>query len=412
MNSPTACQVTMTPQREWALLLILAGIQFTHILDFMIMMPLGPQFTRLFAISDAQFGLLVSAYTIAAGVSGLAAATYVDRIDRKHLLLTLYVLFALATLACGLAPGYGFLMVARVAAGVFGGVLSALAQTIVADVIPFERRGRAMGIVMSSFSVSTVAGVPLGLFMATHLGWQAPFIGIAALSGVLAFGAAVTLPRLNHHLKAKDRPSVWRGIGMVLAEPNHQRAFAFSALLMFTGFTVLPYITIYMQTNVGLLPTQIPYIYLCGGVATLFTARLFGRLSDRWGKVPTFTALALGVIVPLLATTLMPQWPLWAVLVVSTALFIFISGRMIPGMALITGAATPALRGTFMALNAAVQSAAMGLASLLGGLIIGRNAEGLVQHYWVSGLLGASASLVAIALARRVKVHSEHRPAV
>lgn len=402
----------LTPRRELLLLLTIAGIQFTHILDFMIMMPLGPQFTRLFAISDAQFGLLVSAYTIAAGVSGLAAATYVDRFDRKHLLLTLYVLFALATLACGLAPGYGFLMVARVAAGVFGGVLSALAQTIVADVIPFERRGRAMGIVMSSFSVSTVAGVPLGLFMATHLGWQAPFIGIAALSGVLAFGAAVTLPRLNHHLKAKDRPSVWRGIGMVLAEPNHQRAFAFSALLMFTGFTVLPYITIYMQTNVGLLPTQIPYIYLCGGVATLFTARLFGRLSDRWGKVPTFTALALGVIVPLLATTLMPQWPLWAVLVVSTALFIFMSGRMIPGMALITGAATPALRGTFMALNAAVQSAAMGLASLLGGLIIGRNAEGLVQHYWVSGLLGASASLAAIALARRVKVHSEHRPAV
>ncbi|MCU0925895.1 MAG: MFS transporter [Hydrogenophaga sp.] len=400
----------LTPRRELLLLLTIAGIQFTHILDFMIMMPLGPQFTRLFAISDAQFGLLVSAYTIAAGVSGLAAATYVDRFDRKHLLLTLYVLFALATLACGLAPGYGFLMVARVAAGVFGGVLSALAQTIVADVIPFERRGRAMGLVMSSFSVSTVAGVPLGLFMATHLGWQAPFIGIAALSGLMALGAALTLPRLNHHLKAQDRPSVWRGIGMVLAEPNHQRAFAFSALLMFTGFTVLPFITIFMQTNVGLSPTQIPYIYLCGGVATLFTARLFGRLSDRWGKLPTFNALALAVILPLLATTLMPRWPLWAVLVVSTALFICMSGRMIPGMALITGAATPALRGTFMALNAAVQSAAMGLASLVGGLIIGRDAAGQVQHYWVSGLLGATASLVAIALARRVKVHSEHQP--
>ena len=383
----------LTPRRERVLLLTIAGIQFTHILDFMIMMPLGPQFTRLFAISDAQFGLLVSAYTLAAGVSGLAAATYVDRFDRKHLLLTLYVLFALATLACGFAPGYGFLMVARVAAGVFGGVLSALAQTIVADVIPFERRGRAMGIVMSSFSVSTVAGVPLGLFMATHLGWQAPFIGIAVLSGVLALGAAATLPPLNHHLKAKDRPSVWRGIGMVLAEPNHQRAFAFSALLMFTGFTVLPYITIYMQANVGLLPTQIPYIYLCGGVATLFTARLFGRLSDRLGKVPTFSALALAVIVPMLATTLMPQWPLWAVLVVSTALFIFMSGRMIPGMALVTGAAAPALRGTFMALNAAVQSAAMGLASFVGGLIISRDAAGLVQHYWVSGLVGACASL-------------------
>ncbi|OGB14876.1 MAG: MFS transporter [Burkholderiales bacterium RIFCSPLOWO2_12_67_14] len=402
MNNKT---ISLSHRRELWLLITIAGIQFTHILDFMIMMPLGPQFTRLFGISDAQFGLLVSAYTLSAGASGLAAATYVDRFDRKRLLITLYGLFALATLACGLAPGYGFLMVARVAAGMFGGVLSALSQTIVADVVPFERRGRAMGIVMSSFSVSTVAGVPLGLFLASHWSWQAPFIGIALLSGVLALGAALTLPRLNHHLLVKDRPSIWRGIGMVLAEPNHQRAFAFSALLMFTGFTVLPYLTIYLQTNVGVQETQIPYLYLCGGVATLFTARLFGRLADRLGKVRTFTMLALAVIVPMLATTLMPLWPLWGVLIVSTALFICMSGRMIPGMALVTGAANPALRGTFMALNASVQSAAMGLASFLGGLIISRDTAGLVQHYWVSGLLGACASLAAIFMARRLRVH-------
>jgi predicted MFS family arabinose efflux permease len=171
------------------LLLTLAGIQFTHIVDFMIMMPLGPQLTRILGITDAQFGLLVSAYTFAAGASGLLAATYVERFDRKKLLLTLYVLFALATLACGLAPSYGFLMLARVAAGTFGGVLSALSQTIVADVIPFERRGRAMAVVMSAFSVSTVAGVPLSLWLAAHLGWQAPFIAIAALCGLLAAGA-------------------------------------------------------------------------------------------------------------------------------------------------------------------------------------------------------------------------------
>ena len=396
----------LTPRRERWLLLTIAGIQFTHILDFMIMMPLGPQFTQLFGVSDAQFGLLVSAYTLAAGASGLAAATYVDRFDRKHLLLTLYGLFALATLACGLAPGYGFLMVARVAAGLFGGVLSALAQTIVADVVPFERRGRAMGIVMSSFSVSTVAGVPTGLFMAHHLGWQAPFIGIALLSGVLAVGAALTLPPLAHHLQVANRPSVWRGIAQVLADANHQRAFAFSALLMFTGFTMLPYITIYMQANVGLRPDQIPYLYLAGGVATLFTARLIGRLSDRLGKQRLFRVLALAVIVPMLVTTLLPPWPLWAVLIVSTALFICMSGRMIPGMALVTGAAAPAQRGTFMALNSAVQSAAMGLASFVGGLIIGRDASGLVTHYWVSALVGAVASVLAVLLVRRVQVHA------
>ena len=222
----------LSPKREFWLLLTLAGIQFTHILDFMIMMPLGPQFTQIFSITDAQFGLLVSAYTLAAGASGLLAATYLDKFDRKKLLLTLYILFGAATLACGLAPTYYTLMAARVLAGVFGGVLSALSQTIVADVIPFERRGRAMGIVMTSFSVSTVAGVPLGLFLAANFSWHAPFFGIAALVGVLAAGASITLPPLTDHLKMQFKPSAWRGIGQVLADPNHLKAFAFSGLLI------------------------------------------------------------------------------------------------------------------------------------------------------------------------------------
>lgn len=175
--TPTAASA-LSRRRELWLLLTLAGIQFTHILDFMIMMPLGPQFTKLFAISDASFGLLVSAYTLAAGLSGLLAATYLDKFDRKKLLLVLYALFGSATLACGLAPDYPSLMSARVLAGVFGGVLSALTQTVVADVIPFERRGRAMAIVMTSFSVSTVAGVPAGLFLAAHLSWHAPFLAL------------------------------------------------------------------------------------------------------------------------------------------------------------------------------------------------------------------------------------------
>ena len=395
-----------TPRRERWLLLTIAGIQFTHILDFMIMMPLGPQFTRLFGISDAQFGLLVSAYTFSAGFSGLAAATYVDRFDRKRLLLVLYALFALATLACGLAPGYGFLMAARIAAGLFGGVLSALSQTIVADVVPFERRGRAMGIVMSSFSFSTVAGVPIGLFLASHWGWQLPFLAIAGLSAALALAAAATLPLLRGHLQAHDRPSAWQGIGRVLASANHLRAFGFSALLVFAGFSVIPFITIYLQANAGVHPQQVPYVYLVGGVATLITARWIGRLSDRKGKVAVFSVLAAIVTLPILAMTLLRPWPLPVILLVSTALFVFLSGRMIPGMALITGAADPALRGTFMALNGAVQSASMGLASFLSGLIIGRDAAGQVQHYWVAGLIGVCASLASIVMARRLVVHS------
>ncbi len=395
----------LTPRRERWLLFTLAGIQFTHILDFMIMLPLGPQFTALFGISNAQFGLLVSAYTLSAGFSGLMAATYIDRFSRKQLLLTMYSLFGLATLACALAPDYVWLMVARVAAGLFGGVLSALSQTIVADVIPFERRGRAMSVVMTSFSVSTVAGVPLGLFLAAHFNWHAPFVGIAALVGLLALGAWQTLPRLDAHLHHPERVSVWRGIGQVLAEPNHLKAFAVSGLMMFAAFTVIPYITIYLQSNAGMQAAEVPWIYLCGGVATLLSARYFGRLTDRVGKVRMFQRLALAVTAPLMATTLSQGLPLWGLLAISTLFFTVMSGRMIPGMAMISSAALPRLRGTFMTLNSAVQSASMGLAALVAGLIIGRDAQGQLTLYWVAGLLGVVASLLSVWLAGHLRLH-------
>ena len=402
----------LTPRRERWLLFTLAGIQFTHILDFMIMMPLGPQFTALFGISNAQFGLLVSAYTLSAGFSGLMAATYIDRFGRKQLLLGMYSLFGLATLACALAPDYLWLMVARVAAGLFGGVLSALSQTIVADVIPFERRGRAMGVVMTSFSVSTVAGVPLGLFLAAHFNWHAPFVGIAALVGLLSLAAWQTLPRLDAHLHHPERVSVWRGIGQVLAEPNHLKAFAVSGLMMFAAFTVIPYITIYLQSNAGMKTQEVPWIYLCGGLATLLSARYFGRLTDRVGKVQMFQRLALAVTVPLMATTLSQGLPLWGLLAISTLFFTGMSGRMIPGMAMISSAALPRLRGTFMTLNSAVQSASMGLAALVAGLIIGRDAQGQLTGYWVAGLLGVVASLLSVWLAGHLRLHGAPQKAV
>lgn len=395
----------LPPRRELWLLLTLAGVQFTHILDFMIMMPLGPQLTALFRISDAQFGMLVSAYTLAAGASGLLAATYIDRFARKPLLLVLYGLFALATLACAVAPTYGTLMVARILAGVFGGVLSALSQTIVADVIPFERRGRASAIVMTSFSVSTVAGVPLGLVLASHWSWHAPFVAIAVLCVALWVLAARVLPTLDHHVAAGAGRSLLGGLLAVLRDANHRRAFVFSALLMFTGFTVIPYITIYMQSNAGVRPDQVPYIYLCGGVVTLFTARLFGRLTDQRGKVVVFRWLALAVAVPLLGITLVAGMPLPVILLTSTLMFTFMSGRMIPGMALVASAAHPSMRGAFMTLNASVQSASMGVASFVGGMLISRSPQGLVQNYWMAAVVGIGASLLAIVMAGRLHLH-------
>ncbi|MAG82029.1 MAG: MFS transporter [Limnobacter sp.] len=405
MNSPTACQVTMTPQREWALLLILAGIQFTHILDFMIMMPLGPQLTQAFAISDAKFGLLVSAYTFAAGASGLLASLYIDRFERRRLLLILYVLFAVATLACGLAPTYETLMSARIAAGLFGGILSAMIQTIVADVVPFARRGKAMGVIMTSFSVSTVMGVPLGLYVAANSDWHTPFFGIAGISFVLAVAGWYVIPTLQGHLHARGETGPLQGIAQVLRDSNHLRAFLFSFCMIFAGFSIIPYITIYMQINAGLTPSDIPVIYLAGGAATLFSAQIIGKLSDRIGKLKMLQIIAGVAVLPMALITVTAGLSMTVILVITTFFFVFVSGRMIPGMALVSAAGNPKNRGTFMTLNSSMQSAAMGLAALVGGMVISRNAEGLIENFWICSVIAISFNLTALLIAKRLKVY-------
>ena len=401
----------LTPKRERWLLLTLASIQFTSVLDFMIMMPLGPQLTELFGISAGEFGFLVSAYTFAAGLSGLLAATYIDRFGRKRMMLTLYPLFGVAALACSFAPTFAWLMLARVASGFFGGVLMALSQTIVAEVIPFERRGRAMGVVMTSFSVATVAGVPLSLLLASHFNWHAPFLAIALMVSVCALGAAKTLPSLKGHLVAHpsgdSAPNMLANLRLVLVDPNHLRAYAMSSSMVFAGFAVIPYITLYLQGNAGFKPEQIPYVYLTGGVCTLISARFIGHWSDRAGKAYAFRRLALLMPLPLLAMTLSADLPMVGVLLVSSMLFVVMSGRMIPGMALIGASADPRRRGSFMTLNSAVQSLAMGLAALVGGQILGRDGNGHLTHYWMAALLGGGASLLSFVLASKLRLHGE-----
>ncbi|HET8869733.1 MAG TPA: MFS transporter [Aquabacterium sp.] len=395
-----------TQVREKLLLWSLAAVNFTHIVDFMIMMPLGPELTRIFHISDAQFGVLVSAYSLAAGVSGVLASLVIDRFERKRALLFLYAGFVVATLGCGLAPTYLSLMLARIAAGVFGGVLGALVQTIVGDAIPFERRGQAMGVVMSAFSMSTVAGVPLSLWLASWGGWHVPFIAIAVVSVGVWLLAGRAVPVLNHHLLREGRRSNWHELREVLEDGNHWRAFALSCLIVAGSFSIIPYITIYTTTNVGVRTDQVPLIYLAGGVATLFTSRLWGWLADRWGKVSTFRLVCAIAAVPMLALTHLPQVPLWVVLMVTTAFFVFVSGRMVPGMALLTAAPPPAKRGAFMSINAALQSATMGVAAWLGGAMISRSADGLVQGYGRSGWLALLTTVLMWWWVGQLRLHS------
>jgi predicted MFS family arabinose efflux permease len=393
---------------ERALLLTLAGIQFSHVLDFMIMMPLGPILMRDLGISTHEFGLLVASYSFSAAFSGLLAATFVDRFERKSLLLATFALFGLATLACGLAPGYVTLMIARGLAGAFGGVLGALVQTIVGDAIPFSRRAKASGIVSAAFSFSTVAGVPLSLWLASYFQWRAPFIFIVVLTAIFMMIAWRVLPELRHHLSQEKLTHPFSAMFAVMRDANHWHAMGLSAMIIFSGFTVIPYLTVYAVNNILISQHDIAYIYLAGGAATLVTARFIGHWADVSGKVKVYRLVAFASMVPLLAVTHIQSASMAVWIVFTTLFFVLVSGRFIPAMAIISSAAQPKLRGTFMSLNATVQSLAMGLAASLSGFMITQQSGGHVDGYQNVGYVAIVANLLAIWYVSRIKMHDAH----
>lgn len=405
----------LEPRQERALLMTLAGIQFCHIVDFMVMMPLGPILLRELSIQAHEFGLLVSAYTFTAAIAGVFVAAFVDRFERKRLMLVTFGLFLLATLACGLAPSFASLLIARSAAGAFGGVLGAMVHTMVGDLIPYERRGRASGTVMAAFSFSTVAGVPLSLFLANHFSWRAPFVFIALVSlGFLLLGW-LKLPEMKGHL-AEVRSDIsaldtngahpLAAMGQVLGDPNARSALLFMALVIASGFTIIPFITIYLVTNVGVPQAQVPLIYLFGGVASFFSSRWIGRMADHHGKVRVYRIVAFSALLPLTLVTHLPPVPLFIVLLVTTSFFVLVPGRMVPAIAIVTSAIRPEVRGTFMSLNASMQQLASGAAAFVGGLIVTTDAAGRLLHYNLAGYVALAVTLSAILAVQRVAIRA------
>ncbi len=389
---------------ERAMLLILSGIQFCHVLDFMIMMPLGPFLIRALGLSTHEFALLVASYSFSASIAGLLIAPVVDRFERKRFLLVIFLAFALATLACGLSPGYGVLLVARGLAGVFGGMMGALVHTMVADAIPIERRARATGLVATAFSVSSIAGVPLSLLLADTLGWQAPFLLITVISGALIWFGFKALPDFRAHLDVRREVRAMHQMLRVAIEPNHLAAMLLTCLVILGGFTVIPYITLYAISNVGIAGDEVPLIYFLGGAATLITARLIGALADRFGKILMFRIVAIGACLPVLLVTHIGPLSLVVYLAITTLFFILVSGRMVPLLAIVGAAVKPQERGTFLSLNATVQSMAMGLASMVGGLFITQTPGGEISGYGWVGLVAACFNVMAALWVGHVKI--------
>lgn len=394
-------------QKEKAILWTLAAINFIHIVDFMILMPLGPQLMRIFDIGPSEFSLLVSSYTFSAGISSFFGAFFLDRFDRKKILIWVYVGFTIATLGCALSPTYAVLLVARVLSGVFGGLTSALILAIIGDVIPDERRGRAMGLVMAAFSVASVMGVPMGLFLASLSSWHTPFFILTGLS-VMSFGMIYKfIPPIREHLgKEIKRPHPLQVISRVTSNGNQMRAISLSIMMMFGQFMIIPFLSPYNVANVGFSELELTYVYMAGGAFTIFTSPWVGKLSDKHGKLKIFTIFMLLNLIPIGIITHLGVTPIPFVLMITTMFFVTSNGRYVPAAAIITGTAKPENRGSFLSFNSAVQQIAAGLATLAAGLIIGENESGQLTNFHIVGYLAIFFSVLCIPLARRVKVVS------
>lgn len=364
---------------------ILAIVQFTVILDFMVLSPLGAILLKELSISTSQFALVVSAYAFSAGAAGLLAAGFADKFDRKTLLLFFYIGFIVGTFLCGISPNYEFLLMARVVTGLFGGVMSSISFAIITDLFAIQVRGRVMGFVQMAFASSQVLGIPLGLFLANTFNWHAPFLMIVGLSIVVALSILIYLKPIDAHLKLQKTGNAFKHLTSIFAQFNYLRAFAATTLLATGGFMLMPFGSAFGVHNLGIDIKQLPYLYMITGVCMLIASPIMGKLSDKIGKFKMFIIGSSITSVMTLIYCNLGVTPLWIIIIINILLFVGISGRMIAASALMTAVPEPQDRGAFMGINASIQQIAGGVASIIAGMIVSETSTGYLNNY---GLLG------------------------
>ena len=394
----------LIPLSERALLLLLAAVQFTHIMDFMIMMPLGPQLMRELHIGPGQFSALVAAYTVSSGAVGLLAAPFIDRFGRRRLMLFAYAGFITGTLACAVAHNFTALLAARAQSGAFGGLSSSMVLAVISDVVPAERRASGIGIVMTAFRRPPRWEFLFGLQLAEHFRWEAPFLfvgGFAILMWTLVF---VSVPPLRGHLESQPRHPL-RAFVELLGDSNALRALLFMAALVFGHFAIIPMLSPYLVSNVGLPEKDLFLVYFTGGVCTVFTAPLIGRLADTLGRFQVLACLVAVACVVTLAITNTGPLPLWFVLTLVGLFFTFASGRFVPGQAIMTLAVPASGEDAFMSLNGWARDLAAGLTSMVGGLPDDQGGTGRLLNFNWLGWMALASGVISVWLARRVRVN-------
>jgi predicted MFS family arabinose efflux permease len=382
---------------------MLAFLQFAVILDFMLMSPLGAVIMPALSITPVQFGLVVSAYAFAAGISGILTAGFADRFDRKKLLLFFYAGFILGTVWCGLANSFESLLIARIVTGLFGGVIGSVVLAIATDLFAPQLRGRVMGLIQTAFAASQVLGIPFGIYLSNHWNWHIPFLAMAGLGLVGGLVVAAFMRPVADHLKVPQEHSAFRHLLNTLTEPRYLLAFLCTAFLATGGFMLMPFSSAFTVNNLGIALASLPTIYLVTGIATIFVGPLVGKAADAIGKFRVFAVgTTVTIIIVVLYTHLGPTTLPW-VIAINVILFVGIFSRMIPFQALMSQIPAQTQRGSFSAINASIQQLSGGLASLVAGHIVKIGVDGKLQNYDIAGFVVVGTALTTLVLLWRLQ---------
>ena len=375
-------------------IVLLAIVSFTIVLDFMVMAPLGDMLMKTMNLNATQFASAVSAYAFSAGISGLLAAGFADKFDRKKLLLFFYVGFIVGTFLCGIATSYHLLLLGRIVTGLFGGVLGSISMAIITDLFSFEQRGRVMGYVQMAFAVSQVAGIPIGLFLANKLGWEAPFFMIVLLSALTAVIIYRFIKPVSAHIAASAKTNPFIHLQKTVSKRSYILPFLTTALLSIGGFMMMPFSTPFVINNLQISQHDLPLIYIVTGIGSMIILPLIGKLSDRLGKFPTFIMGTVLAIVMVAIFTHLKPLPVWELMIVNTVMFAGIMSRMIPSQALMTAIPSTEDRGAFMSVNSSLQQVAGGVASVIAGMIIVQQANHKLLHFDTLGFVVIAVMIV------------------
>lgn len=384
---------------------ILALLQFTIVLDFMILSPLGDILMKSLDITPQKFGWVVSSYAFSAGISGILAAGFADKFDRKKMLLFFYVGFVFGTLFCGMATTYEMLLLARVVTGLFGGVIGAISMAIITDLFAINQRGRVMGFVQMAFAGSQVLGVPLSIYLAAKFNWHIAFFMIVVIAIIIGVLVLIKMKPVNEHLKLQSDKNAFLHLWHTLQNKSYQVGFLATAMLSIGGFMLMPFGSAFLVNNVHIPQTDLFLVFMFTGISSIIIMPIIGKISDRVDKFKVFTVGSFIAIIMVLFYTNISTVPLWQVIIINMLLFMGIMSRMIPSTILATAIPEMKDRGAYMSINSSLQQMAGGIAAVFAGLIVTQQTKtSPLEHYNTLGYVVAIMILICIYFVYRMNV--------